>query len=335
MRIVVWFIILAVCGHSYAHSSELLLLDILVTENQEQRIVAIGERGHVVHLDNAHATQKRDVVGVEPMLTAITQSPSGRLWAVGHQSIIVYSDDSGRSWHKSYQPNNLNPLLDVEFIDDNHGIAIGAYGLFYRTRDAGRNWTQEYHIGLLPEEDQAYLLEIKEASEADYLFELSAILPHLNQLKRVGSNLYLVGELGLFAVSYDNGRSWQRIEIPYYGSLYEIAYAQQQLFIGGMRGSIFRFAHIDGQISGRGEKISISEPVNINKILLFGSNNWLIVGNSQSVWVLAKDNREATVQYKVKSKVITSAVVTQDRENILVTGERGVEIISLQKLSQE
>ena len=61
--------------------------------------------------------------------------------------------DGGTSWQlQNYQPSKERPFLDLYFSDENNGVAIGAYGLFYRTSDGGKNWAQEFHLELLNEE---------------------------------------------------------------------------------------------------------------------------------------------------------------------------------------
>ena len=58
--------------------------------------------------------------------------------------------------------------------DENNGVAVGAYGLFYRTIDGGVTWIKELHASVLPQDDIDYLESIKD-DPAFYEEELSFI----------------------------------------------------------------------------------------------------------------------------------------------------------------
>lgn len=298
----------------------ILLLDVIEHQNQ---LYAAAERGYIAKLD----WQKSDKpvlikTPTDVMLTAITSSEGNVLWAVGHEGVIVKSKDGGVSWEINYQHDNGGALFDINFFDEQHGIAIGAYGLFLRTDDGGENWQQEFHSGLLPVEDIQYLNEIREQSEEDYLFELSSILPHLNQVKLIDSTLYVVGELGLFAASTDLGKSWQRLNISYQGSLYDVAQAKQGIWISGMRGNLYFIvqqsitnALSDSETMLDDNKIEFPEPVNLNKITC-KQELCIVLGNSQTVWKI--DDNEVLVVDKFKSKSFVSAIILDERTAYLV-----------------
>jgi hypothetical protein len=60
-------------------------------------------------------------------------------------SIIYYSSDNGETWNIKFKQNyGFNwGLSKIAFFDENNGIAVGAYGLIFRTIDAGESWTRE------------------------------------------------------------------------------------------------------------------------------------------------------------------------------------------------
>ena len=64
--------------------------------------------------------------------------------AVGHDTTILHSTDSGLTWEIQFQdPEREMPLLDVLFINESEGFAIGAYGTYLTTFDGGKNWEDE------------------------------------------------------------------------------------------------------------------------------------------------------------------------------------------------
>ena len=84
--------------------------------------------------------EQAEFVPVRATLTRVTFA-GGRLWAVGHDSTIIHSRDMGRTWTlQHFEPEWEKPLLDVHFFNANDGIAIGAYGLYMQTANAGEDW---------------------------------------------------------------------------------------------------------------------------------------------------------------------------------------------------
>jgi photosystem II stability/assembly factor-like uncharacterized protein len=220
-------------------ASQSLLLDITVIA--QSRLIAVGERGHILLSSDGVQWQQADVP-VQSTLTAVFFIDENNGWAVGHDATILATTDAGISWQiQQYLPQVEKPLLDVLFSDKSNGIAIGAYGLFYRTSDGGRHWKIEYHNEFLYPEDQEYLAELKQQDEAAYLDEQSSILPHFNRVVADGRTLYLVGEIGLIAKSNDFGVTWQKLDEIYSGSFYDINRTQEgNLLAVGLRGHIYR-----------------------------------------------------------------------------------------------
>lgn len=90
------------------------------------------------------------------------------------------------------------PLLDVLFLDDKTGFAVGAYGLIIHTRDGGQSW-QSWH---------------------DRLDNPDGF--HLNAIRKIGSSIYIVGEAGVVYRSDDRGERWDQLYLPNEGSLFGI-----------------------------------------------------------------------------------------------------------------
>lgn len=250
---------------------ESLLLDIAAGVN----IVIVGERGHILT-----GTSQQDLVQVsvptKTTLTGIALS-GNHAWAVGHDASVLHSSDAGRNWEMQLSIPELDrPFLDVFFMDENNGVAAGAYGLFYRTIDGGSTWVKELHASVLPQEDIAYLDSIKD-DPAFYEEELSFILPHFNRLSYTDGKLYMAGEAGLLAVSGDFGRSWRRFDIDYRGSFFDIQETENgQLFAVGLRGNIF-LAEND---SNAWKRLQTCVTTSLNSIVRGKNNNIYITGNN-------------------------------------------------------
>jgi photosystem II stability/assembly factor-like uncharacterized protein len=63
---------------------------------------------------------------------------------------------------------------------------------------------------------------------------------HLNSLIRLGDgSLFLVGETGLAGASADNGVTWDRLTVPYEGSLFgALPRGQKGALVFGLRGNV-------------------------------------------------------------------------------------------------
>ncbi len=220
-------------------ASKSLLLDI--TSVEQNKLVAVGEHGHIILSSDAINWQQASVP-LQTTLTSVFFINSKLGWAVGHDATILHTLDGGLTWQiQQHQPELEKPLLDIVFKNPNDGIAIGAYGLFFRTHAGGKTWLNEFHSEFLLPDDEQYLAELKEEDEEAYLDEASSILPHFNRLVLDGRTLYMVGEIGLIAKSNDFGRSWQPFDEIYQGSFFDMARTKQgNLLVVGLRGHVFR-----------------------------------------------------------------------------------------------
>lgn len=190
-----------------------LLLDIAAHDN---RLIAVGERGHVLVSANDGGDWRQVRVPTRATLTAIYMLDGRRAWAVGHDAVILRSIDGGDSWQRVFhEPDQERPLLDVWFADEHHGLAVGAYGYYLESSDGGKTWRE------------------RTIDEEDY---------HLNQLAAdTDGRLFIAGEAGHVYFSDDDGEHWESLPSPYRGSFFSILAADRHgLFIAGLRGHLYR-----------------------------------------------------------------------------------------------
>src|SRR5688572_3889489 len=119
-------------------ASKALLLDIAAAG---ERLVVVGERGHVLFSDDRGGTWKQaEKVPTRALLTAVCFADAQRGIAVGHDEVIIVTADAGNTWEKvHYAPDAQQPLLDV-WCGDGRAIAVGAYSSYYTSEDGGRTW---------------------------------------------------------------------------------------------------------------------------------------------------------------------------------------------------
>ncbi|MFQ3197437.1 MAG: photosystem II stability/assembly factor-like uncharacterized protein [Paraglaciecola sp.] len=267
--------------------SQSLLLDIAQSGSQ---LVAVGERGHIILSTDGNNWQQVDVPSTSTLTGVYFIDQQG--WAVGHDATILHSNDGGQQWHiQNFAPSLQRPLLDVLFFDSQHGIAVGAYGTFLRTRDGGQTWLSELHEEFLSSDDQQYLNEIRLEDEAFYQQELGSILPHLNSVSLSGDTLYLAGEAGLLAFSEDFGAHWQRMDIEYSGSFFNIAKTSSgALVAAGLRGNLFVY----DQLSSTWNAIVSGSNASLNGIISVDNTTTVVLGNNGAIVTLVGD----TVTYR-------------------------------------
>ncbi|QSX35722.1 YCF48-related protein [Shewanella sedimentimangrovi] len=212
-----------------------LLLDI---GHAGKHLIAVGERGHVLIKQQ---DWQQVPAPTNAQLTKVFFFNDKLGWAVGHDATILHTRDGGLSWQVQHQdPKREKPFFDVFFSTEQEGVAIGAYGLFFRTHDGGVSWQEEFHQELLFEEDVGYLNELKDSDPEAYLIERASLLPHFNRIIPLPDNrLLMVGELGLVAVSSDNGMTFNRTEFDYDGSMFSALVSGDKVYVLGLRGHVF------------------------------------------------------------------------------------------------
>ncbi|MCH8536465.1 MAG: hypothetical protein LAT66_01720 [Alkalimonas sp.] len=304
-------------------AAQSLLLDIQRLQNN--RLVAVGERGHIVWSDDGSVWQQA-AVPVRSNLTSVYFIDELRGWAVGHDATIIHSDDGGESWHlQQFAPELDKPLLDIVFQDARQGLAIGAYGLLFRTEDGGESWQTESHIELLDEDEQDYLLELKDDDPELYALELSAIFPHFNRFYRDGDLLLMVGEAGFFAISEDFGQQWELQEPFYHGSLFDIAMiGPEQWLAVGLRSHVF----LTEDAGDSWQEIVLDSQATINSVIKV--DDVIYLSGNAGLWAQSDDQgRTFSTRVAAEGRPIVNAVPFQNRM-ILVT-ELGIQSLDLKK----
>lgn len=278
--------------------------------------VAVGERGHLFVFDDNWQQRPSPT---QAHLTKVFLLDDKLGWAVGHDATVLHTQDSGLSWQvQMSSPEIEKPLMDVLFFDELNGIAIGAYGMFYRSKDGGNTWEPEFHGELLFEEDIAYLEDLKAEDEALYLSERSTLLPHFNRVVPLDdSRLLMVGELGLAAVSEDKGISWQRLDFPYDGSLFNALVTSKGVYVMGLRGHLFKSE--DGANSW--QEIALPIQSTLNGGLIIDDNKIRLVGNAGVIIDVYHDGAVAMVAQRQGENLVTISRDTNGKQ--WVAGTKG------------
>lgn len=269
------------------------------------RLVTVGDRGHILYSDNEGQSWQQAVVPTRQQLTASYFVDELHGWTVGHDALILYSNDGGANWVEQYRDESLEaPLLDVWFANAKQGFAVGAYGTLLQTQDGGQNW-----------EDVSDLLDNEDGL-------------HLNALTAIrGGGLFIVGEMGAMFRSADQGASWEMVDSPYEGSLFGVlpTTAEQGMVVYGLRGHLYRSADFGDSWEPVELRTEQGNPLSFGLAdgTSPGEGRLLVVGHGGSLLDSKDDGRSFSVQLREDRQSYAGVALLNDGKLLLV-GQGGI-----------
>ncbi|HBS79537.1 MAG: hypothetical protein CMK99_11190 [Pseudomonas sp.] len=282
-----------------------LLLDIA---HAGKRLVAAGDRGHILYSDDGGSSWTQAKVPTRQLLTAVYFADEQHGWAVGHDALILGTTDGGQTWTQQYENREGEvPLLDVWFENAQHGFATGAYGVLLETTDGGENW-----------EDVADRLDNEDGS-------------HLNAIAEIpGSGLFIVGEMGGMFRSADMGETWERVESPYQGSFFGVVGGGEPgvVVAFGLRGNLFRSTDFGDswqaiELLDDGDAVE-SGLADGNRL---ADGRIVVVGHGGTV-LSSEDSGKSFKLFSRPDRRSLSGVVSNPDGNLILVGQSGVRIVS-------
>lgn len=248
-------------------SPHTLLMDI---DRVGQRLVAVGERGHILISSDDAQSWRQAQVPVRVTLTASYFVDDTFGWAVGHDGVVLRTDDGGESWRKvldGYQANQigldhalrLQDALEHSLAnapeDQQAGLEEQLETLTMLSEDAEsfaaegpsrpfldlwfKNRLEGFAVGAF-----GLFMHTRDGGESweawfDHLDNPYNF--HLNAIRQVGDHLYIAAEAGTLYRSSDWGESWQLLESPYDGSFFGVVgSADGRIIAYGLRGHAFQ-----------------------------------------------------------------------------------------------
>jgi photosystem II stability/assembly factor-like uncharacterized protein len=264
-----------------ASSAHALLLDGAIAGSS---VVAVGERGTIARSTDSGRTWSPAKSPTLAALTAVSFADAQHGWAVGHDALILTSNDGGLSWTKQWQGENLaDSFLDVIALDAAHVIAVGAYGLVEVSTDGGKSWMRQKVVA------------------EDY---------HLNRISRGPTGtLFIAGEHGTLLRSTDGGAHWSALRVDYEGSFYGIVPIDgRTLLAHGLRGRVFRSE--DGGISWTEISTKRTELMACGAVL--GAGRIVLGGNARAILVSGDAGRSFESRDVGLTGNVTELVVLPD-----------------------
>ena len=197
------------------------------------RLVAVGERGHILYSDNNGEDWLQADVPVSVTLTAVYFPSAKKGWAVGHDSVVLHTEDGGKTWQKQIDGWKINDLMlakTQEMVEEKEDALKKA------KEKENREKTDILNQEL---DDLVYLVK-----DTEFVLKEGASRPLMDVWFRNDQEGIAIGTFGMILKTDDGGASWvamiDRIENPYSNHLYSITRCGGSLYIAGEFGLLFR-----------------------------------------------------------------------------------------------
>jgi photosystem II stability/assembly factor-like uncharacterized protein len=284
-----------------------------------KRAIAVGERGHILYSDDDGRSWTQVQAPVSANLTAVYFADDRQGWAVGHDEVILRTEDGGLNWERvHFNPDANRPLLDVWFSDEGAGLAVGAYGAMYRSEDWGRSWTEAPFepepLADEPSGDDGGLDGFEDGLDMGFEFHLNGI--------GAGDDgvLYLAAEAGRLFRSDDAGTTWRELPSPYDGSFYGVLPLDGETVLAfGLRGNVFR-----SEDGGQSWTAVETNTVALLNSALRPSADVVIIAGLTGVMLVSQDGGRTFAFSQQEDRKALSGLLWAGDGEVIVGGEVGV-----------
>jgi photosystem II stability/assembly factor-like uncharacterized protein len=338
-------------------ASQSLVLDIAVSG---ERLLAVGQRGHILLSDDRGESWNQARVPTRQMLTAVYFPSALRGWAVGHDGLVLATVDGGDNW--VVQRDGLVDQLQInrERLQQLERESEQLEARF----EGGGSGAQRVELELMLEdlemdiEDAHFMLDepINAPPLLDVYFSdelrgvavgafntllltddggvswhhVSARLDnpdeyHLNAVTGDGEGaLWLAGEGGLLFHSDNYGVDWESLQSPYPGSWFGIARAPEsgRLLVFGLRGNAF-YSQDDGE---RWQAVALQTDRSLAGGWFITDRYVLLVG-AVGTLMLSEDGGESFHRRVLKDRRNLSAGACAG-EQIVLAGQGGLRLVA-------
>jgi len=291
-------------------ASHSLLIDVA---SAGRRLVAVGERGHVLLSDDEGQTwSQADSVPTRSLLTGVCFSNARQGIAVGHDEVILTTQDAGQTWALvHFAPESQQPLLDVACAADGHVIAVGAYGVYFSSVDGGVSWHERKlaaPAGRTPTADDI---------GRDF---------HLNKIVMAPARLYIAAEAGHLYRSDDGGEIWHELPSPYDGSFFGIRPLGGDVVLAyGLRGNLFR----SEDAGTTWQKVETGTHAMLNDAVSMGAGGLTAVVGLSGVVLVSRDAGRSFTLMQQEDRKGLSAARAVGSDTLVVVGEGGARRINI------
>ncbi|WP_342118793.1 WD40/YVTN/BNR-like repeat-containing protein [Pseudoduganella sp. OTU4001] len=308
-----------------------------------QRTVAVGEHGIILVRDGGEkAAWQQAKVPVSVTLTDVAFANGRDGWAVGHDGVILSTNDGGAQWTTRFDGNKANTLMLADakaavdkaqatggdkLMDAENALGdIEAAAKFGPSRPLLGVWFRDAKTGYAV---GAYGQAFRTTDGGINWTSMGAGLPnpeglHYNAIAGGPGNLLAIaGEGGYIYRSLDGGNAWQRIETGYSGQLYGVLFTGRSMLAYGFGGHVFRSE--DGGATWR-ETPAVTKKSLIGATLRGAS----IVLAAQDGALLQSDDDGASFRLVRQGDAVATAGMLALNGTVLLSGIGGVRAAQLE-----
>lgn len=309
---------------------------LLATVSPGDRIIGVGQRGHVVVSVDGGKTWSQGSVPVSNDLLAVSFPSPMQGWAVGHGGVVIHSADGGATWERQLtgeqareiairyfeeqaKSGDINarkfldrekslaaeggaqPFMDVFFASDQTGYVVGTFNRIFRTTDGGKTWT--------PMMDKV-----------DNPNEL-----HFYSVRGQAGSVYLTGEQGkVWSLDATTGQFAAR-PTSYDGTLFgSVVAGDGSLIAFGMRGSVYR----SGDQGMTWSRVDLGNPAGINAGARLANGDVVLASLAGTV-VVSSDGGRSFRPLKTSRPMSYFGVTAVGGKRLAFVGAEGVRIETL------
>lgn len=286
-----------------------------------QRLVSAGLRGNILYSDDQGASWQQAEVPASADLTALYFIDARRGWAVGHNGLVLHSQDGGKHWERQLDGRQLLslwqaaipaqarqtaapldsmnfPLLDVWFENEHNGFIVGAFNLILHTSDGGKHWSFWSNRSENPQE------------------------LHLYGVRGTGTDVFAVGEQGLvLKLDRTEGR-FNALKTPYHGSYFNLIATPELLLVIGLRGNAYRST--DGGVSW--DKADTGTQASLAAGTVLADGSVMLVSMSGDL-LHSRDQGKSFQPVRVPRPTPYFAVAPAGDGSMVLVGNRGVRVV--------
>jgi photosystem II stability/assembly factor-like uncharacterized protein len=263
------------------------------------RIVAVGQRGHILWSDDRGAHWQQAQVPVSSDLVAVHFPTPLQGWVVGHDGVILHSADGGKTWtrQRDGRPDTADvPLLDVWFQDERSGYAVGAFGTLLETGDGGAHWQSAQDAADNPKK------------------------MHLYAVRAIAGQLWIAGEQGtLLKLDRASGR-FAAVTLPYQGTLFGVTGNERAVIVHGLRGNVLRST--DAGASWQAIPTNLQVGITASAV---DANGRMLLASQAGHLLASQDDGARFVPVPLERPFPAAAVLRVAPGSVLVAGPRGVQ----------
>lgn len=317
------------------------------------RVIAVGERGHIIYSDNEGQSWSQGSVPVSVTLTSVSFGTETHGWAVGHSGVVLYTEDAGENWSlqltgieafelaiasKEKQIADMEQRIASAPESEKDDLEWALDDLYFSMENMQADldvgpvnpllgvWFENARHGFVV---GAYGMILRTRDGGKTWTDWAPKIEndqgfHLNSMTRVaGGALVIVGEAGQIHVSVDNGDTWKQRESPYAGSLFGVIGTGDvnEILAFGLRGNML----FSEDLGKSWRMIPNKAGATLNDGAVAADGRITLVGNGGTVLMSGDGVGSFREHFRSDREGVMDVIPIADT-NLIIVGEGGARI---------